>query len=144
MKPTEPAAKAEFPYQVGHKVRLLSGHEKLLAEIYQPPKNDKVTVVWYNGPGQSEKKTVPISEIQLAPLISQQRVYIEPGDYWRHGRVVVERDRPKSIKLRLYTIAFPGGEKTELFEDQFHVHNDVTHPVPFDALLGSASETPFL
>jgi ATP-dependent helicase HepA len=146
MNPTDrtPPVKTDFPFQVGHKVRLVLGHEKLLAEIYQPPKNDKVAVVWYNGPGQTERKTVPLTDIQLAPLISQQRVYIEPGDYWRHGRIVVERDRPKSSKLRLYTIALPGGEKVELFEDQFHVHNDVTHPDPFDALMGLASETPFL
>ena len=139
MKPS-----GEVAFQVGQKVRVLLGTDRFLAEVYQPPKNDKITVVWYNGPGQSEKKSVPLADVQLANLISQQRVYIEPGDYWRHGRIVIERDRPKSSKLRIYTIAFPGGEKTEFFEDQFHVHNDVTNPDPFDSLMGLATETPFL
>jgi ATP-dependent helicase HepA len=134
----------EHSLWVGQKVWVKQGRQQLLAEVHQPPRRDQVKVLSFNGPGRSEKFTVPLEQLAPATLVSGQRVYIPPGDYWRHGRIIVELTRPGMSRLRIYMIAFPDGQKAPLVEDQFHVHNDSTYPNPFDALIGLATETPFL
>ncbi len=131
-------------FQKGQKVWISRGDQRILGEILNPSTQNQLEVIWFNGPGKSETAKVPLDQISSAVLVSQQRIYIEPGDYWQHGRVICERDRPAKSLLRVYTVALPGGEKVELFEDQFHVHSDLIHPDPFDALQATATETPFL
>ena len=117
-------------FQKGQKVWISRGDQRILGEILNPSTQNQLEVIWFNGPGKSETAKVPLDQISSAVLVSQQRIYIEPGDYWQHGRVICERDRPAKSLLRVYTVALPGGEKVELFEDQFHVHSDLIHPDP--------------
>lgn len=128
----------------GQKVWVMQGRDRLLAEVSQAPKRGQVKVISFNGPGRSEKVTVDSDQVSPATLISGQRVYVPPGDYWQHGRIIVELTRPAGSRLRFYMVAFPDERRAPMAEDQFHVHNDLTYPDPFDALLGLATETPFL
>src|SRR5262245_4948133 len=102
---------------VGQKVWVAQGHDRLLAEVYQPPRRDQVEVLSFTCPGRSEELSVPTEQVTPATLISGQRVYIPPGDYWRHGRVVIELIKPAGSRVRFYAIALPDGQKAPLAED---------------------------
>jgi hypothetical protein len=133
------------PLVKGQKVRFSLDAIRYLGEVAQPPANGRVEVCWFTGPGQAQRASVAVDEVELARLVSQQRVYVPTDHGWRFGRIVCQMDQADSrTPLRAFAIAFPDGVRHILPEDAFHMHCQATIPDPFDVLSSRAMETPFL